>query len=382
MGKASVKMGTAVESILGEGLGRGILVTDRRTKARVRSEVIVAGHPLPNSFSLAAGEQIVDLVKSCSNNTLFIFLISGGGSALVELPVSRDIQLEDIVKTNHVLTRCGASIREINIVRKHLSRIKGGRLGYLLRNSKVVAFVVSDVNSGDMRSVASNPLLPEALDSSEVTDIVDRFELLRKLPPSICNALLRESSMELLGDWIWEHEPVFRVLLENSNVLEKAAEQTRRLGYRVEVDSASNEDDYRRVADRLIERLARLQLSFPNEPVCVIAGGEVRCAVEGSGVGGRNQEFVLYSASLLAGRGLQDVAVLSCGTDGIDGNSNAAGAVADGRLIASALQYAAKASGFINNNDSYSFFNMMGGLVVTGPTGNNARDLRILLTKK
>lgn len=382
MGKACVKMGAAVEGVLGARLGRGILVTDRRTKDKVRSKVIVAGHPLPNSDSLLAGEQIVELIKSCNADSLLIFLISGGGSALVELPVSSDISIEDLVRTNHVLTRCGASIREMNILRKHLSRIKGGRLGYLARDLKAVAFVISDVNTGDRHSIASNPLLPEHLDPDELTDIVNRFDLLRKLPPSICDAMRSGSSLDPVGDWNWMHQPVFRVLLENSKVLEKAAELTRSLGYRVEVDSESNEDDYKQVADRLVKRLARLQLSFPHERVCVVSGGEVRCAVQGTGVGGRNQEFVLYSASLLASRGLQEVAVLSCGTDGIDGNSNAAGAVADGRLIASALQNGAKVSEFISNNDSHSFFKKMGGLVVTGPSGNNARDLRILMSGK
>ncbi|HSB12672.1 MAG TPA: DUF4147 domain-containing protein [Blastocatellia bacterium] len=382
MGKACLKMAAAVEGCLGERIGRGILVTDRRAKTNVRSQVIVAGHPLPDANSLVAGEQILELVNSCGDDTLLIFLISGGGSALVEFPLSRGISLGDLIRANRVLTRCGASIREVNIIRKHLSRIKGGRLGYLARNSKVVAFVVSDVNEGDMPSVASNPLLPEDLRPEEVFDIANRFHLMEKLPPAVCHAIRTAPSVKPIGNWTWgSRQPIFRLLLENSNVLEKAAAITRGLGFRVEVDAEPNEDDYERVASRLVGRLLRLQSTAPGERVCVISGGEVLCPVRGDGVGGRNQEFVLYSARLLAGRGLQEVAVLSCGTDGIDGNSSAAGAVASGGVGGPASQPGEYASVFISTNDSHSFFNHMGGLVVTGPTGNNARDLRILMAK-
>lgn len=382
IGKACVKMGAAMEQLLGDRIKRSLLVTDRRPSTRLRSEVVVGGHPLPDRNSLIAGERVVDLVQSCSSNSLLIFLISGGGSALVELPIVAEITLEDLRRTNHILTRCGAGIREINVVRKHLSRIKGGRLGYLARNVQVISLFVSDVNTGDLQSLASNPLFAEEPAAGELADVLDRFGLMETLPDSVCAALARTLQVKPMPAWHWERrQPVFRLLLENSDVVEKAAALTRDLGFRVEVSVESSDDDYRHVANRAVECLLRLVATFRGEPVCVISGGEVLCPVRGDGVGGRNQEFVLYSASLLAGRGLREVAVLSCGTDGIDGNSNAAGAVADGRTAAVALLHDKQASGFMATNNSHSFFKNVGGLIVTGPTGNNVRDLRILMAQ-
>jgi glycerate-2-kinase len=176
MGKASLKMGWAVESLLGQRVKRGILVTDRNSNVRVKSEVVVGGHPLPDANSLIAGERIVELVQSCGKDVLLIFLISGGGSALVELPVSPTISLEDLRVTNEVLIGCGATIREINLIRKSLSLIKGGGLGWLASNAKFVGLYISDVNPGDLRSIASNPLLPEEIATSSL-DIVSRFDL-------------------------------------------------------------------------------------------------------------------------------------------------------------------------------------------------------------
>lgn len=383
MGKASITMGAAVESILGDRIKRGILVTDRRARLAVRSEVIVAGHPLPDSRSLLAASKIIDIIQSSGGGSLIIFLISGGGSALVEMPFLRQTSLEDLRVTNQILIGCGASIHEINVVRKHLSRIKGGRLGYLARNLQCAGLYFSDVNPGDIRAIASNPLLPEELNAEEFIDVVNKFSLMEKLPPSIAEAIERGDFFDSVPDWSREaKQPVTALLLDNSKAVQAAAELAKRRGFRVEVNADLIEGDYREVADRSVEHLLKLKASFPGERVCVISGGEASCSVRGEGVGGRNQEFVLYSAALLAGSGIREgAAVLSCGTDGIDGNSNAAGAVASPESVINAARDGEDALSFISNSDTHSFFKKVGGLVVTGPTGNNVRDLRILMAQ-
>jgi glycerate 2-kinase len=381
MGKASIKMGAAVETLLGDRIKRGLLVTNCYSDTPVRSTVLVAGHPLPDANSLVAGRKVIELVQSCDNDSLMVFLISGGGSSLVECPLSDRISLDDLRTTNQILIGCGASIHEINVVRKRLSRIKGGRLGYLARKAKCVGLYVSDVNPGDLRSIASNPLLPEESRFEEFIHVIEKFGLMRKLPESVLSVIVQLTNSGSSGDLIWSGaEPITLLLLENVDALNAAAELAGHHGFRVELDTDLIEGDYRAVADELIDRLMKLKSSLPGERVCVISGGEVSCPVRGSGIGGRNQEFVLYSATRLADLGVPGrVAVLSCGTDGIDGNSKAAGAVADAQSVIKATRLGVDASGFISNNDSYSFFKRMGGLIETGPTGNNVRDIRILL---
>ena len=380
IGKASLSMGEAVETIFGSRITRGLLVTNRYASTAVKSEVIVAGHPLPDPNSIRAGKRIVELVKSCGTDSLIVFLISGGGSSLVEMPVSDSISLQDLRTMNRVLVNSGAPIAEINIVRKSISRIKGGRLGQLAAKSRCVGLFISDVNPGDIKSIASNPLLPENL--PDPIEILRGFNLLDRLPASVVNAIYERNTSGLLEDEEINRAPRMLLLLDNSHAVASAAEHARKLGFRVEVNNELTEGDYQTVADSLLARLLIMKRESHGERVCLISGGEVSCVVHGEGIGGRNQEFVLYCAAHLAGSGIiDDIAVLSCGTDGIDGNSGAAGAVADAQLVTAAMQHSADASSFIRANDSNSFFKKAGGLVVTGPSGNNVRDLRILMAQ-
>ena len=383
IGKASLKMGAAVEALLGERIKRGVLITDRRSHIRLRCDVVVGGHPLPDDNSLRAGEKVVGLVRSCGPRSLIMFLISGGGSSLVECLLSPAISLADLRATNQTLIQCGAPIEEINVIRKTLSKIKGGRLGRLAANSRCAALYVSDVNPGDLPSIASNPLLPEEIDATRVLDIVNRFNLMDELPASVMS-FLREQGIVGFADHEnpREQQPAIELLLDNSSAVQAAATLAKQHKFRVEVDAQLIEGDYKSVADRSVDHLLNLKSAFPNERVCVISGGEVSCPVQGNGIGGRNQEFVLYSAARLPGSGIrEDAVVLSGGTDGIDGNSKAAGAVADAELVIKAAQRGIDASIFISNNDSHSFFRKVGGLIMTGPTGNNVRDLRILMAQ-
>lgn len=381
-GKASATMGSIVEQKLGDRITKGVLVTSRRPRVEINSEIIVAGHPLPDSNSLIAGRIIIDILRSCDENSLVLFLISGGGSALLESPLFDDITLEDVKNLNRILISCGASIQEINTVRKHLSKIKGGRLGYLIENSKCIALYISDVNDGDIKSIASNPLLSDDLTLDGFYQVIEKYDLLEKLPASI-SSLVRDKQVPGLPKWFIkdEHQHSHLILAENQDALRIAAEIATRQGYEVKVDLNAVEGDYRKLAEILIDELSNLSQKHRGRGVCLISGGEVSCPVSGKGVGGRNQEFVLYTASRMTSCGLEDSVVLSCGTDGIDGNSFANGAVLSVESLKSAAVHALDLNSYFRTSDSQAFFMEFGGLVVTGPTGSNVRDIRIMLSR-
>src|SRR6185436_16710041 len=380
LGKASASLGPALEGLLGDRLSRGLLVTNGKPVVSLKSEVVVAGHPLPNAASLEAGKRLIQIIESCDHDSLVLLAISGGGSALAESPLSSDITLEDLRELNRVLISSGATIREINIVRKHLSRLKGGRLGYLARDIRSLALFVSDVYPGDLRSIASNPLLPDEATLEEFHEVLDRYGLIDRIPGSIAN-LIRSGAIQPLPTWdVADGRRVDVLLLENADAVAAAALAAEARGFRVEVDNSHSEEDYRVGVDGLIERLVSAGREGDSRKVCLISGGEFSCPVSGGGFGGRNQEFVLYCAARLAARGLSGrAAVLSCGTDGIDGNSSAVGAVSDGYVFDAADQAGLDATSFITENNSTSFFCEAGGLIITGPTCNNVRDLRLLL---
>ena len=384
IGKASIPMGAAIEALLGPRFTRGILVSDRHHTLQVRSEVLVGGHPLPDANSLEAARRIVDLINSCGSETLLIFLVSGGGSALVEMPLRPDVSLKDIRDLNQILINSGATIEEINIIRKHLSAVKGGRLGYLGRASTCVGLYVSDVNYQDLRSIASNPMLPDRATIDDFFSVLERYNLTERLPVSIASLIRERSLLGLPQDWRDGKTAELNLLLLHSrDAIEASARSANGQGLRVEIESGYEEGDYRYVADMLVERLIELHRKYPDDGVCLVSGGEVSCAVVGGGLGGRNQHFVLYCAARLAELDPSvDAAVLCCGTDGIDGNSNAAGAVASTDLAGAARAQGLEISPFIQGFDSHSFFRQLGGLVFTGPSGNNVRDLRILLARR
>lgn len=379
IGKASITMGRVIEEMLGSRLASGILVTNSSPRCKVNSEVIVSGHPLPNHNSLIAGKRIIETLQDVNSESLIIFLISGGGSALVESPLFDEITLEDFKNLNRILVTCGASIQEINVIRKHLSGIKGGRLGFICKNSMSISLCISDVNSGDIRSIASNPLLPDDATLEDFSRIIAKYNLSEKLP-SVISSLIGRGEIAALPNWD-ESENVQHfnlVLLENSDAINVAANMAQELGYEVRINSNYVEGDYREIADKLTLELAELRNSCKKK-ACVISGGEAACAVSGKGVGGRNQEFALYTALQMAASGLKDAVVLACGTDGIDGNSIATGAVLSTNEIISAQQRNLDLNGYFQTSDSHSFFLEHGGLVVTGPTGNNIRDLRVFI---
>lgn len=380
LGKASVRMVAGVEAVLGSRLEPGILVTDRRhDDVPTESEVLLGGHPVPNRQSEVAARRLAALVGSCGKGDLVLFALSGGGSALAETPILDQVSLEDIALLNLSLVKCGANIENINIIRKHLSAIKGGRLGNLAGAAEIIVILLSDVNPGDIRSIASNPLLPDDTSLGDFYRVIDEIAVSASIPASIRSAVDQRRIAALPSG-----QPAGRrvavTLMDNLTAIETAARFARESGFFVVVEPSLQEGDYRDIAGRSITQLLEAVSRDGERRVAFISGGEVSCPVIGSGTGGRNQEFVLYSAAQLAAADTDlQTAVLSCGTDGIDGNSPAAGAVAGPGAVRRARELGADLESFFRNNDSHRFFRDFGGLVVTGPTGNNVRDLRLAL---
>ncbi|MGH9791101.1 MAG: glycerate kinase type-2 family protein [Candidatus Acidiferrales bacterium] len=358
----------------------GILVAPAVPPADLPNFVrFVGGHPVPNEDSLNAGSVALELLRNCNERSLIFFLLSGGGSALMEAPLYEDVALEDVQALNRVLVTCGAPIDEVNAVRKHLSAIKGGRLAAAAPAAMKITLGVSDVPQGRESALASGPTLPDPTTCDDVYRVVEKYRILDNLPAPIRARIaareLEETPKEGHPAFARAH---FELLLGVNDLFAAARTAAEAQGFTVTCDNASDDWPLAKAADHLLKTLTHLKKQNDGARVCVIADGEVSSPVTGPGVGGRNSAFVLNCVEKIAGR---SVAVLSAGTDGIDGNSPAAGAVADGlthgRSIMSGLDY----TEFFRRSDAYSFFRLLDDAIETGPTGNNLRDLRILLAE-
>ncbi len=382
IGKASLAMARAVENLLNTRLDDGLVATNAIAGERLRRlEVILGGHPIPNDDSLRAARQALELLQRYDDEaTLIIFLITGGGSAVFEQPIDASIGLEDLQEVNRVLVSCGAVISEMNIVRRHLSAVKGGRLAEAAPRSRQVSLYISDVNDDDLTSVASGPTLPSEATLDDFQRVIDKYSLLETLPPSVI-ALIRENRIPSLPSSTPDARRSHHLLLDNRDALETARDIAMQLGFAVEVAADLVEGDVSDLVAAHLTRLEDLRQKSPGRSVCLISGGEAVCPVRGTGRGGRNQEFVLRAALNLDAQAGTDVVVLSAGTDGIDGNSPATGAIADATTVPSAEAHGLSPVACLDNSDSYGFFAAVGGTIVTGPTGNNVRDLRVLLRR-
>ena len=381
-GKAGWVTHDALREVLGEEYApeRGVIVSNvppRNVPAGFAA--FHAGHPVPNQQSFAAADAILDLLREADEQTLIFFLISGGGSALVEKPILPGVTLADMQALNKLLVGCGAGIEKINAVRKHLSAVKGGRLREAAGKAHTVTLMLSDVPEGIPATIASGPTLPDPSTVEDCYRVIDEFGLLEKLPGSFREAFARQQLVETPkeGAGVFARGQAM-VLLSNTDVLEAARRAAEARGFAVEAETRCNEWPYDRAAVLLLERLEELRALHPGQPVAVVAGGEVLVEVTGAGQGGRNQAFVLHCVEKIAG---QPVAVLSAGTDGIDGNSPAAGAVAGGETLARAREKGLECREYFSRSDSFSFFDALGDAIVTGPQQNNLRDLRLLLTR-
>jgi hydroxypyruvate reductase len=338
---------------------------------------IVAGHPLPNEASFIAGRAALELLADCDESTLVFFLFSGGGSALFELPLFEVVKLEDMQALHRALVTCGAPIDEMNAVRKHLSAVKGGRLAAAAPSSLKITLGVSDVPPGRESALASGPTLPDPSTVADVLRIAAKYNLAAKLPPVLARRLEPGGLSETpkAGDLAFARAH-FQLVLGMEEMFHRAHHAAEAAGFITFCDNSTDDWPVAKAAEFLLEQLAKLAAEHPGRRVCVIADGEVSSPVTGDGLGGRNAAFVLACVEKIAGR---SVAVLSAGTDGIDGNSPAAGAVADGETLSLARGMSFDPEDYFRRSDAYRFFHALGDAIETGPTGNNLRDLRILL---
>ncbi|HSE21603.1 MAG TPA: DUF4147 domain-containing protein [Pyrinomonadaceae bacterium] len=379
IGKAAVSMAMGVDDAISDHVAEGIVVSPQgslpATNSLTNWRLLTGGHPLPDQHSLDSARAIFELLaRANAERASIIFLISGGGSAMVEMPLDGHISLNDLQKTNQILVTSGASIFEINVVRRAFSAVKGGGLARVVPNAQVITLIISDTNQGDESSVASGPTLAPPVAGPGAMEVVSRYRLEEQLPTSVLNAIASSGHPRHINN-----SPYY-VLLQNRTALEAAAQTAGANSFASVIDDEICEQPIQSGCELLLDHTARYA---DGKRVCLISGGEFSCTVRGNGKGGRNLETVLRCAIEIDRHPPDgEVAVLSCGTDGIDGNSPAAGAIADQTTISRARALGLDAQEYLSRSDSYSFFKGLGDVIVTGPTGTNVRDLRIILQRK
>jgi hydroxypyruvate reductase len=387
LGKAGLTMlNGLLERLPSKMLYRGVCSAPEVPKDRSwRVKYFAGGHPLPNEASFAAAREILKLLKHARKDTFIFFLISGGGSAMVELPRDARISLDDTIALHETLVASGASITEINTVRKYFSAVKGGRLALAAPDAGKLSLLLADVPLKDLGAVASSPTLPNHSTPQECLEILQRYHLLEKFPQTV-----REYFESLHLATASEHHEnpederaftnaQFDVLLSNHDFVNAARDHAQSLGYKVIIDNSCDDWDYKDASAYLLKRFNQLRREFPR--VCLLSSGEVTVRIDGaSGCGGRNQQFALATAFELAQNDEEPVAVLSAGSDGIDGNSPAAGAIVDQTTISRARDFGFDPAATLARFDTCPLFTALGDTIMTGPTGNNLRDLRILLS--
>ena len=376
IGKAAHSMVNALEMQAGSRF-EGIVASSVEPANQLHNfRYFCGGHPAPNAESIRAAEAILKSLNTLNSSSLAIFMISGGGSSIVEKPIDEEISLEDLVAAYQILVHSGAPIAEINAIRKHLSAVKGGRLAVAAGASQQVSLFISDVPDNMPDALASGPTMPDSTSEEDCYAVAQRHGIVEQFPPSVRELFQRRA----LEETPKSDDPAFVKarwwpILSNGSLLEAAQAEAARQGFAVEVDTSCDDWDYFQASDYLLRKVRELRKK--SERVCLISGGEVTVKVENGGTGGRNQQFALACAAKIAG---DNITVLSAGTDGVDGNSSAAGAVVDGTTIERAKVRGLDAEAHLKSFNAFPFFDALGDAVITGPTGNNLRDLRILFS--
>jgi hydroxypyruvate reductase len=392
---------------------RGICASNQLpTKRNWRFRYFESGHPLPNEDSFAAARAALALLRKARKDTLVFFLISGGGSALFELPLDAHITLEDTIEFNQLLLASGAPINEVNTLRKHFSAVKGGRLAMAAPDATKVSLLVPDVPLRTLDALSSGPTSPDHSTVADVRELLAKYDLAEKLPPSIRSFFERADFPESPGNKTWRatflphkmpwadaaplrpmtsaasmndedeafRDSVFEILLSSHDLVESARTLARNAGYDVVVDNACDDWDYADAARYLLDRFHTYRAQHPR--FCLISVGEVTVALNRTpGAGGRNQQFALTCALELAKFPGARLTVLSAGSDGIDGNTQSAGAIADPTTVARARAFGFDPEQSLAEFNACPLFTAIGDSVVTGPTGHNLRDLRLLISE-
>ncbi|GAB4535309.1 MAG: glycerate kinase [Anaerolineae bacterium] len=392
-GKAGAPMAAAVAEILGPRLTDGVVVVkhghvldDPATTGPI--QIVEAGHPVPDEAGLRGANCMAEMLRDTGSRDLVLCLISGGGSALMTSPVP-GISLADLQTLTQVLLRCGATINEINTIRKHISQLKGGQLAQLASPSRVISLILSDVVGDPLEVIASGPTVPDPTTFGDAWSILERYRVLDDIPPSIANHL-RAGVQGDIPDTPKPGDPIFDkvhnvIIGSNRLAALAAAEEARRSGFDSLLLTTFLEGEAREVARAiasLAKGLVRGETMHPignplTRPACIILGGETTVTLHGDGKGGRNQEMALAAA--LALNNWEGVLIAFLATDGSDGPTDAAGAFVDGTTITRARQLGLEAEAYLARNDAYHFFQELGDLIITGPTNTNVNDLAIIL---
>jgi len=379
-------MAAAVEQLLKTRIDAGLVVTRYGHGGPLsRIEVVEAGHPIPDRTGLAAGQRVLDLIKKAGERDLVIVLLSGGASALLPAPVE-GVSLTDKQVVTTLLLRSGATIQEINAVRKHVSHLKGGNMATAAAPATVLTLVLSDVVGNDLAGIGSGPTVPDPTTFHDAMAILHHYDLWDKIPQAIKDHLV-QGSRSGSSETPKSNHPAFakvqNVIVGDVRVsLDAAAAQARRLGYHPVILSSSLTGEAREVAKvfgAMIREIVAADRPV-KRPAALLAGGETTVTVCGTGAGGRCQEFTLALALEIAG--LKKVTVFACGTDGSDGSTDAAGAVADGATLERAQALGMQPQRFLDQNDSYTFFHSLAQTLQTGPTRTNVTDLYCALIGK
>jgi len=384
-GKASAPMAAAIEQLLGTRITRGLVnVKYHHTVPLEHIELTEAGHPLPDDNGLRGTKAILDILSDAGEKDLVICLISGGGSALLTLPVN-GIEFKDKQETTRILLSCGARIQEMNAIRKHLSRVKGGRLAKAAFPAPLICLILSDVVDDHLDVIASGPTVPDHSTFKDCMEIIEKYRLVGTVPDTVLRYFaegIRDSTLETPKESDPEFNVVHNLIIgNNTSALWAAKEKAIALGYESMVLSSLIEGETRDVA-RVHAAIGREIIRTGNPvspPACILSGGETTVTLRGKGLGGRNQEFVLTGAVDI--RDEKYIVMLSAGTDGTDGPTDAAGAIADTYTFSRAMSLGIEPELHLRDNDSYHFFESLGDLFITGPTNTNVMDLRIMLIK-
>jgi hydroxypyruvate reductase len=378
-GKAAAAMAKAAERVLGRRIARGLLNVKYGHVAPLRRiELNECGHPVPDRQGVEGARRIAEIASGAGRDDLVLCLISGGASALLPLPAD-SITLDEKQEVTKMLLACGADIHEMNAIRKHISRIKGGQLARLAYPARVLSLLLSDVIGDDLDVIGSGPTAPDVSTFALARAILQKYGIFERVPASVRDRI-ESGARGQIPETPKPGDAIFRrvrnlVIGSNKLAVAAAAARARQLGFRTLVLSTFIEGETREIA-RMHAAIAKeiMHLGRPlKPPACVITGGETTVTLRGDGLGGRNQEFVLAAAIDISG--LPNVVVLSAGTDGSDGPTDAAGAIADGRTFTRDP----RAPEFLARNDSYHYFEGLRDLVVTGPTNTNVMDVRVIL---
>jgi glycerate 2-kinase len=380
-GKASALMAKAIENILGSRISSGHIVTKYGHAVPLKYAFVTeAGHPVPDENGVKGTENILSIVNKASKDDLVICVISGGGSALLT-DIPDGCTLNDLKILTDLLLKSGANINEMNCIRKHLSKVKGGMLSSAAYPARVVSLILSDVIGDPLDVIASGPTAPDPTTFKDALDIIEKYGIKDKIPAGITK-ILNEGLNKIRKETLKESDEAFRlttnlIIGNNKLALKKASKKAEALGYTTKIITDSLHSDVEDVADYIFSKLIKYRNEKPGKKSCLLFGGEPTIKITGDGLGGRNQHLALLMAQKI--NGINGVVFLSGGTDGTDGPTDAAGAIAEPETLKRSEALVIDINKYISDCDSYNFFRQEGGLIKTGPTQTNVMDLIVVL---